>query len=67
MNKERIKKMTVLRHEEIVKTFGGYAPPEGWGNGVLNPPTNPKPLDPKDLVCWKKIVRECDSQMRAND
>ena len=52
MNKERIKKMTVLRHEEIVKTFGGYAPPEGYWDDILNPPTvpqEPKPFDPR---CW---------------
>ena len=44
--------MLVLSNEEMMSTFGGYAPPEGWWDDILNPPTEPRPIDPKDLICW---------------
>lgn len=53
MNKKvTMKRMLALTNEEVMSTLGGYAPPEGWWDDVLNPPSEPKPIDPKDLICW---------------
>lgn len=52
MKKEENKKPVALTNEETVNTFGGYAPPEGYWDNILNPPTvpsEPKPFDPR---CW---------------
>lgn len=53
MKKEENKELLMLSNEETVKTFGGYAPPEGWWDDIFNPPTvpdDPKPLEP--IIYW---------------
>ena len=53
MNQSEIKTMAALSAGEVANTFGGYAPPDGWRDDMLNPPAvpaDPQPFDPK--VWW---------------
>lgn len=50
MNQSEIKTMAALSAGEVANTFGGYAPPDGWRDDMLNPPAvpaDPQPFDPK--------------------
>ena len=55
MEKKVTTQLIALTDNEVADTFGGYAPPEGYCDDILNPPAIPEvpnPLNPKDVVCW---------------
>lgn len=52
MNQTEIRTMIVLSVGDIMSTFGGYVPPDGWQDDILNPPITPTEPQPFDHRVW---------------
>lgn len=52
MNRSKDKTMIVLSVRDVINTFGGYGPPDGWQDDILNPPITPTDPQPFDHRVW---------------